>query len=472
MKLNSITVKLGGTIMVLFLVVLFPMVYTIDQLFTGFYFNQQQEQINHFASKYTETIKDVEDESSYHMFEMMSDISNTDLFVFNKEGRILKSTGIMDFKEDNEVNEEILSPILDKKDLKMEYSDKGTDNRYLIAAKPIIIKNEVNGGLVVVSNMDSINSSVEQVRSWLAVSVIGSLLIAVGFIFFLSRKLSAPLLQMEHATREIAKGKLMTKLIHTSQDEIGSLAKAITELGEELEEYRTNRREFFANISHELRTPISYIKGYAEVITKGLYKGEKEKQLYLEIITDEASRLTSLINDLFELAKMEEGKLDLHFEWLDISDIISSSVKKVYLRAKEKGIKLEMDIPRKCPLVFTDGRRLEQVLINLLENSIRYSSQENQGIGITLKVHKQFIDIIIRDNGIGIPSEDLPYIFERFYRVEKSRARSSGGTGLGLAIVKNLIELMKGEIRVSSTVGKGTFFTITLPLDREPGENR
>ncbi|MDQ0859906.1 HAMP domain-containing protein [Bacillus sp. V2I10] len=256
MKLNSITVKLGGIIMILFLAVLFPMVYTIDQLFRGFYYNQKQEEINYFASKYTETIKDVEDESSYHMFEMLSNISNSDLFVFNREGKILKSTGIMDFREGNEVKEEILSPILDKKDLKMEYSDRKTDNRYLIAAKPIIINNEINGGLVVVSNMESINSSVEQVRSWLSVSVIGSLLIAVGFIFFLSRKLSAPLLQMELATREIAKGKLTTKLIHSSQDEIGSLAKAITELGNELEEYRTNRREFFANISHELRTPI------------------------------------------------------------------------------------------------------------------------------------------------------------------------------------------------------------------------
>ncbi|WP_373464702.1 histidine kinase dimerization/phospho-acceptor domain-containing protein [Bacillus sp. V2I10] len=105
---------------------------------------------------------------------------------------------------------------------------------------------------------------------------------------------------------------------------------------------------------------MSYIKGYAQVINKGLYNDEKEKQLYLEIISDEATRLTSLINDLFELAKMEEGKLDLHFEWLDLSDIISSSVNKVHLKAKEKGIKLEMDIPRNCPLVFTDGRRLEQ----------------------------------------------------------------------------------------------------------------
>lgn len=472
MKLNSITFKLGGTILILFLVVLLPMVYTIDKLFTGFFYNQKQEQIDHFADKYSETLKDVEDKSSYHMFEMLSEASNTNLFVFNKDGKIIKSTGLSDFKEGKQVKKEISVPVLENRDLKMEYNDLERNQNFLLSAKPILINSQVNGGLVVVINMESINASIEQVRTWLTVSVIGSLFIAVGFIFFLSRKLSAPLLQMELATREIAKGHLKTKLIHSSQDEVGALAKAITELGMELEEYRSNRREFLANISHELRTPISYIKGYAQVLNDGLYKNEKEKEFYLSIIQDESTRLTSLINDLFELSKMEEGKLDLNFERLDISDIIVSSVNKVHLKAREKNLKIETHLPSNCPLVLTDGRRLEQVLINLLENSIRYSNEGDSAINLTLKPNKHSIDIFISDSGIGIPKEDLPFIFERFYRVEKSRARSSGGTGLGLAIVKNLIDdHLKGEISVSSTQGIGTTFTIKLPINREIGDN-
>ncbi|MFC0274821.1 ATP-binding protein [Metabacillus herbersteinensis] len=469
MKVNSITVKLGGTIIILFLVILFPLVYTIDQLFTGFYYNQKQEQIDHFATKYSESITNIEDKDSYHMFSMISELNNVDLFVFNKSGQILNSTGLLNFKENLHVEEKISSPILKNKHLSMEYLDSETEQRYLLSGEPIVINNQVNGGLVVVSNLESIQSSIEQIRNWLVVSVIGSLLIAVGFTFFISRKLSSPLLRMELATREIANGKLQTKLLHNSKDEIGNLAKAITELGYELEEYRTNRREFFANISHELRTPISYVKGYAQVLRKKLYQNEEEKNKYLDIINDESTRLTSLIDDLFELAKIEEGKLDLKVELIDIPEIVLASVDKVNLKAKEKSITIKVDILYNVPMLRTDGRRLEQVLINLIENSIRYSPESGL---ITIKVttRKKQVDIIIVDNGVGIPTEDLPYIFERFYRVEKSRTRAEGGTGLGLAIVKNLVELLNGKIEVESTVGQGTTFIIRLRSIGELGD--
>ncbi len=219
----------------------------------------------------------MDDKAAYHMFKMSSELINADLFVFNMKGKIIKSTGILGFQEGTQVSDNIFQPISKKQTVGIEYSEKGGDQKFLLSGKPIIIGNEVKGGLVVVSNMDNVNTSIAKVRIWLLVSVIGSLFIAIGFTFFISKKLSSPLLKMERATREIAKGKLKTKLVVPTKDEVGSLAAAIMDLERELEDYRNNRREFFANISHELRTPISYIKGYSKVVKDELYDSEEEK---------------------------------------------------------------------------------------------------------------------------------------------------------------------------------------------------
>ncbi|OLN22450.1 hypothetical protein BTO30_09045 [Domibacillus antri] len=464
MKINSITTKLGGSIMILFLVVLFPLMYTIDQLFTAFYVNQQKDQIKHFAAEYSTYISDVADVHSYHMFDMLSELMDADFFVFNKEGQILQSTVGSSFEKGTNVHDDLFQSIRNNQSAGMEY--KADRESFFLAGHPIIVEDQVNGGLVVVSNMEEVNRSIEQVRFWLFISVVGALFIAIGFTFFVSRKLSSPLLQMEKATREIAKGNLKTNLEMAAKDEVGSLAAAITDLGRELEEYRTNRREFFANISHELRTPISYIKGYSKVLRDGLVQNEEEKNQYLRIIEEESARLTALINDLFELAKMEEGKLELHFEWLDVEDILNSAVKKVSLKASEKKIDVLLRPSADDPLLYTDGVRLEQILMNLIENAIRYSEPEST-VEMYTKVEKHYIHLFIQDFGMGIPDEDAPYIFDRFYRVEKSRSRASGGTGLGLAIVKNLVELLGGDIELKSTSDKGTIFKLSFPIDKK-----
>lgn len=468
MKGSSITVKLGGSIMVLFLIVLFPLIYTIDQLFTAFYTNQQQEQIKHFAEQYSAMISDVEDVNSYHMFDMLSELVNANFFVFNKEGMILRSTAGQEFKKGNKVMKELYNPVFRNKSVGMEYTERSDSGRLLfLAGKPITVNGSVNGGLVVVSDMNIINRSIDQVRLWLFLSVMGALFIAVGFTYFISRKLASPLLQMEKATREIARGKMQTELPAFSKDEVGSLAEAIADLGRELSQYRKSRSEFFANISHELRTPISYIKGYSEVLRKGMAKTEQEKSAYFMIIEEEATRLTALINDLFELAKMEEGKFELYPEWIEIKELLDGAVKKVSIKAVEKQMAISLKTAEN-PAIYIDAARLEQIVINLLENAVRYSEPKTH-VDVYAKMEKNNLAIVIKDEGMGIPEEDLPFIFERFYRVEKSRARVSGGSGLGLAIVRNLVEQLGGEIHVKSEAGKGTEFTISLPAEQKTG---
>lgn len=304
--------------------------------------------------------------------------------------------------------------------------------------------------------------SMYQVKQLLILSGVGAFFLALGFTFVLSRKLSDPLIQMERAARKIAKGELETRVSIVSSDEVGSLAKAFNEMAEDLQKYRDSRREFFANISHELRTPMTYLQGYAKVVKEKLYTTEEEKDKYLEIIQQEANRLTHLIEDLFDLSKMEEGKVSLQLEWIDLSELIGNVVQKIKPQAMKKHLFVHMDISECTALVCLDGNRMEQVFMNLFDNAIRYT--DNGVIRVSLQQESNLIIAIVEDTGIGIPEDELPYIFDRFYRVEKSRSREHGGTGLGLAIVKQLVELQGGTVMASSVTGKGTHIRITLPI--------
>lgn len=299
------------------------------------------------------------------------------------------------------------------------------------------------------SSLDAIDHSISQVKRLSLISGIVALIIGAGFIFVLSRRISAPLLKMEKATREISRGDLKTRVNIHSNDEVGQLAVAINDLAIELERYRTNRQELFANISHELRTPITYLEGYANVLQEGLYHSEEEKNQYLSIIATETRRLIHLINDLFDLAKAEEEQLGMNKEAVQLSRVLKAVIVKVGLKAKEKGIQIIEDIPEQDKTILGDEQRLEQIFINLIENAIQY--MDEGVVHITLEDDTtDYVRVIIKDNGQGIPTSELPYIFERFHRVEKSRSRDYGGTGLGLSIVKKLVELHGGRIKVTS----------------------
>lgn len=196
-------------------------------------------------------------------------------------------------------------------------------------------------------------------------------------------------------------------------------------------------------------------------MTHGLVDHEEEKQQYLHIIADEAHRLTVIINDLFELAKMEEGKMAFHLESVDVRRAVEKSVNKVRIKAEQKGLQLVSALET-IPRCLVDPVRLEQVLLNLLDNAIRYTTKGT--IKLTLQQENGFGVILISDSGSGIPANELPYIFERFYRVEKSRSREFGGTGLGLAIAQKLVQLQGGTIEVESAMGQGTVFRLSFPL--------
>ena len=312
------------------------------------------------------------------------------------------------------------------------------------------------------SSTEHRDQSLLAVRKLLLFSGMGAFILALSITYIIAQILSRPLLQMQKATRRIALGELETRLDISRNDEIGFLAEAINDLAIDLQRYRDTRQEFFASISHELRTPITYLEGYAKVIKDHMYETEAEKEQYLDIIYQEAQRIQHLVDDLFELSKMEEGKTTLCMESLDLTEVVDQAVPKVALKVKDKGLALNIHRCEGLPLIVADGMRLQQIVLNLLENAVRYTEQG--GIDVYLSFDADSLQLTIEDTGIGIPEEELPYIFDRFYRVEKSRSRQYGGTGLGLSIVKMLVELQGGTIHVASKLQEGTHMEIQFPL--------
>jgi PAS domain S-box len=223
------------------------------------------------------------------------------------------------------------------------------------------------------------------------------------------------------------------------------------------------RSEFVANVSHELKTPIAAVKGFAETLLGGAVKDEETARSFLQIIYDESDRLNRLIGDILELSKIESRRVPLMFSPVELESFMAKTITLMEAEAARKGIGLSMTVEPGL-YVEADEDRLRQIIMNLLSNGINYTPEGGRVSVSAEAAGEDHIRIRISDSGIGIPKKDLPRIFERFYRVDKARSRSSGGTGLGLSIVKHLVELHKGTIAVTSTVGVGTTFTIELPV--------
>ncbi|MEK9197996.1 ATP-binding protein [Lysinibacillus halotolerans] len=224
------------------------------------------------------------------------------------------------------------------------------------------------------------------------------------------------------------------------------------------------RSDFIANVSHELRTPIAMLQGYSEALLDDVVSNEEERSEMTRIIYDESQRMGRLVNDLLDLARMESGYTNLFKDEVPIVHAIERITQKFTQVAKERKVHLQFKTELSEDVqISMDEDRIEQVLTNLIDNAIRHTSEQGS-VTVSLTQELSYAKIQVSDTGEGIPQDDLPYVFERFYKADKARTRSKGGTGLGLAIAKNIVEAHKGNIHVDSVVGEGTTFTFFLPL--------
>ncbi|MFH1651756.1 MAG: ATP-binding protein [Chloroflexota bacterium] len=276
----------------------------------------------------------------------------------------------------------------------------------------------------------------------------------------LTRQITRPVRALMTGARHIARGDLAHRVPVTSRDELGELADSFNAMASSLEKVEQSRRQLTADIAHELRTPLTVIEGTVDGILDGVFQPDKER---LYSIKEQATLLARLTGDLRDLSLAESGQLNLDLAATDIVALVRRVVARQEVTAAAKRVSLQMSAPGAVPEAVVDPARLEQVITNLLTNAIRHTP-EGGGITVTVAGSREEIEIAVADTGEGIRPEDLPHVFERFYRAGSSRSRREGGSGLGLAIVKQMVAAHGGQVRAESRPGRGSTFRVTLPL--------
>lgn len=299
--------------------------------------------------------------------------------------------------------------------------------------------------------------------TWLSSLAAAGLALLLGM--FLFRQIVAPVRALTKASRNIAAGDLEQRVSVTSGDEIGQLALTFNQMADALARDQRLRRTMMADIAHELRTPLSVIQANLEAMQDGVLPADPQE---IAVLQDETQILARLVADLRLLSLAEAGQLKLELAPTDLSDLVSRSVDHLRVQAEANEVALTVDAPPDLPLLDVDADRLEQVFSNLLGNALRYTPAGGritvrEGIRPVEGLSRAVV-VEVADTGKGIDAADLPYVFDRFYRADKSRNRASGGSGIGLALVKQLVDAHKGRVWVESEPGAGATFAVALPL--------
>jgi signal transduction histidine kinase len=288
------------------------------------------------------------------------------------------------------------------------------------------------------------------------------LFLLAGMTAVFSRWLTKPIRELTKGARRMSMGRFGVQVNIRSRDEIGELGSAFNDMSRRLDEFHKSRTELLADISHEIRSPLARIQTDAEILIDREMAKEAQSK-HLQAICEEVNHIDHLIDDLLMLSRLENNQLTIERCRASLNELLTRELARFRLPIEEKRITLRQAFAPELPALEIDQKRISQVISNLLANAIRYTPP-NGTIEVGTKSSASEIQLWVSDTGAGIPPEDLPYIFDRLYRVDKSRSRSTGGTGLGLAIAKRFVEAHGGYIRAESEAGRGTVIIVTLPL--------
>jgi two-component system, OmpR family, phosphate regulon sensor histidine kinase PhoR len=399
----------------------------------------------------------------------ISDELNLRITVINKEGKVLG---------DSEQEPELMENHMGRKEVSealksgMGESERvsatlGFNMKYL--AVPIEKNGKVVGVIRVAMPLVEIEKEMSDLNKIFILGGFISIIVILVAGYFISKKITAPINQMSETAHSIAEGDLSKRVSISATDELGELAVALNKMADELQIKMNNlekldrvRTDFVANVSHELKTPLTSIKGFIETLEDGAIDDKENAAKFLKIISKHAEKLDNIINDLLDLTEIEslEGEpimiqFDLNYLLDEVVDGFGPLVasKKQQLDVHYNGSDFKMN---------GDKGKIEQVLVNLIDNAIKYTPEEGK-ISASLFDQKKDLMFVLEDNGIGIQKEHLDRIFERFYRADKARSRELGGTGLGLSIVKHIVVAHKGHVDIDSEPDQGTTATVILP---------
>ncbi len=471
MKKNSLVAKLLFTFTLIIGITFIIIASVLSAWFQNYYFEQRKGEFDIQANIIEKAVgeqiyRNPRQYTSSDLNSILSIVSNSiqsDILLTDSYGYIYRVT--------NPAHSNLIPKKLDIKDMEElklgnAIEEKTTENKMFsgnqyIYYKPVMYNNIFRGVIVMITPMEKVKEPLKKVYSIIWTTAIIALAGSTFIIYyFCQRILISPLASINLAAKRLAKGEIGNRVVINSNDEIGELANSFNVMADSIEEVEQNRREFISNVSHEIRSPITSIKGFIAGILDGVIPKDKENY-YLEIAYNEIQRLTRLVNDLLDLSTMQAGKLKLDFTEIDINGIIKNCVISTEQKIKEKKINAEVVLENQHLFVIGDRDRLIQVMTNLVDNAIKYCS-EGGNIKVTSRAKGNKVWIDVFNTGSAISEDEKKYIWDRFYKSDKSRTNKVS-TGLGLPIVRQILTQHGEDIWVENkSKDSGVVFTFTL----------
>lgn len=325
----------------------------------------------------------------------------------------------------------------------------------------LALKLNNNTHLFVSASLEPIDATVTILRSQLFYITLIVILLSLLVSYFISRIISNPIIKMKNKAQELAHGNYNITFENSDIEEISELSKTLNYACNELKKTEDLRRELLANVSHDLKTPLTMIKAYAELIRDVTYKDEEKMNKNLNTIIEETDRLNVLVNDILELSKIQSNSKPLEIEEFDLNELIKTIISRYEIYIEKENYNIEYKEKQNL-IVKADKKRIEQVIYNLVNNAINYTGDDKK-VTINIKEEKQNIKVEIKDTGKGINKKDLEYIWDKYYKVDKTHSRVQVGSGIGLSIVKNILISHNFEYGVETKINKGTTFYFIIP---------
>lgn len=326
------------------------------------------------------------------------------------------------------------------------------------------LKVNSNTHLFVSASLEPIDATVRILRSQLFYITLLVISLSLLVSYFISRVISSPITKMKNKAHEMAKGNYNITFEKSDIEEINELSKTLNYACSELKKTEDLRRELMANVSHDLKTPLTMIKAYAELIRDVTHNNEEKMNKNLNTIIEEADRLNILVNDILELSKMKSNSTPLEIEEFDLNELIKKIISRYDIFIEKENYNIEYKEQKEL-IIKADKKRMEQVIYNLINNAINYTGDDKK-VFIKVKRDKYKIRVEIKDTGKGIEKKDLEYIWDKYYKVDKTHRRVQVGSGIGLSIVKNILISHKFEYGVESKINKGTTFYFEIPKEK------
>lgn len=440
---------------------------TLSIIYTRHYMNEMEDRLisqsKLVAKEYVRAYLTGSFENLENQLQALTNFTETSVIFINRNGVVVKASS--DIKEEwigqAISNKEIINGVLSGNIVTVEGRLGGMfDETVLMVGYPIRVGKMA--GIFMCTSMPEIERSLQGMYQTGLSSLLIVMAVGILLVYYFSRRITRPLLSLHEASKIIAAGDFNYRVDIQSDDEVGQLAQSFNLMAESLNNYENVRREFIANVSHDLRSPLTSMQGFLNAMLDGTVPPEKQNH-YLQIVLDETKRLSKLTNDIVDLSRAQASAVTLENSRFDINSLIRSNILRLESRLNDKKLSVNAAFEQQETYVWADRDKIDRVLYNLLDNAIKFSPEEFT-IEVETTLQDKKVLIQIRDHGVGISKEEQKYIFDRFYKVDASRGKDKAGSGLGLSIVREFLLAHGESISVKSQPGKGTEFVFSIRL--------